>query len=276
MRDGTEEPDYATLGARHARQTRSQGWPVSAVVGAGAAVIGVSALSLLGLLALGMDETRVRTLVPILASLASGAVIGGAIFELIPEAIARHARPMLVGIEVAGGFVGFWMLERVLHRTANRRSPSTATLHQPVIALNLIGDGLHNAADGSIIAAAFLANPTIGVVTTLAIVLHEIPRELGSFGIFMHGGLSVRRAALYNGLTGVTALIGAGITLLAGTRTTGVATLLLPIAAGTFLYIGVSIAPGAILSAPSLDRRIRRLMLALLALAGTAAAARLG
>ena len=249
---------------------------MSAVVGAGIAVIGVSALSLLGLLALGMDETRVRTLVPVLASLASGAVIGGAVFELIPEAIARHARPIFVGIEVVAGFVGFWMLEHALHRVANRRPPSTAMPHPPVIALNLIGNGLHNAADGSIIAAAFLANPTVGVVTTLAIVLHEIPRELGSFGIFMHGGLTVRRAALYNGLTGVTAVVSAGVTLLAGTRTTGVATLLLPIAAGTFLYIGASIAPGAIFSAPSTDQRIRRLMLALLALAGTAAAAQLG
>lgn len=248
---------------------------MSAVVAAGVAVIGVSSLSLLGLLALSVDATRVRTLVPVLASLASGAVIGGAIFELIPEAIARHARPVLVGIEVVAGFAAFWMLEHALRRAAARRAPSTAPHHHPVIALNLIGDGLHNAADGSIIAAAFLANSTVGLVTTLAIVLHEIPRELGSFGIFMHGGLSVRRAALYNGLTGVTAVVSAGITLLAGTRTTGVATVLLPIAAGTFLYIGASIAPGAIFAAPSRDQRIRRLLLALLALAGTAAAAQL-
>jgi zinc and cadmium transporter len=246
-------------------------------VSAGLAVAGVSALSLLGLLALVADEARVRAWVPFLASLASGAVVGGALFELIPEAIVRHAGRVTVVVGVLAGFVGFWVLEQVLHRVAQREHVRhSAPQHHPIVALNFIGDALHNAADGSIIAAAFLAAPMVGLIATLAIVLHEIPRELGSFGVFMHGGLSVRRAVWYNALTGVTAIASAGLTLLMSSRAAGAATALLPIAAGTFLYVGVSIAPRAIQAAPSTGDRLRRLALAVVGLAAAAAAARLG
>ncbi len=248
---------------------------MSAAVNTGLAVVGVSALSLLGLLTLGVDERRVRAWVPLLTSLAAGAVAGGALFELIPEAIARHAGYGVIAAGVVAGFAGFWLLERGLHRAAQsqdaRHSPRPT---HPIVALNFIGDVLHNAVDGSIIAAAFLTTPTVGVVTTLAIVLHEIPRELGSFGVFMHGGLSVRRAVWYNGLTGIAAVASAALTLRIGARTAGAATTLLPVAAGTFLYIAVSVAPSAILDAPSRADRVRRLGLAALALAATAVAAR--
>jgi zinc and cadmium transporter len=250
---------------------------VSAVVNTGLAVLGVSALSLIGLLALGTDEARVQSWVPFLTSLAAGAVVGGALFELIPEAIARHAGRFAITAGVAAGFVGFWVLEQVLHRSGGRDDTRAGSArHHPIVMLNFIGDALHNAADGSIIAAAFLATPTVGLVTTLAIVLHEIPRELGSFGVFMHGGLSVRRAVWYNGLTGVMAIASAAVTLLIGTRTTAAATTLLPIAAGTFLYVGASIAPRAIRTASSTADRVRRLALIAGALAATAAAAQLG
>ena len=191
---------------------------MSAVVNTAVAVVGVSAGSLLGLLTLGMDQERVRTWVPLLASLAAGAVAGGALFELIPEAVARHAGPAVITTGVMAGFVGFWLLERGLHRAVQGDDhPHSRPRYHPIVALNFIGNVLHNAVDGSIIAAAFLTTPTIGVVTTLAIVLHEIPRELGSgFGVFMHGGLSVRRAVWYNGLAGVAALASAAITLSVG------------------------------------------------------------
>jgi zinc and cadmium transporter len=250
---------------------------VSAVVNTGLAVVGVSALSLLGLLTLGVDESRVRTWVPLLTSLAAGAVAGGALFELIPEAIARHAGHGVIAAGVVAGFVGFWLLERGLHRAAQRQDGhDSSPLYHPIVTLNFIGDVLHNAVDGSIIAAAFLTTPTVGVVTTLAIVLHEIPRELGSFGVFMHGGLSVQRAVWYNGLTGVAAIASAALTLRIGANTAGAATTLLPVAAGTFLYIAVSVAPNAILAAPSLVHRAQRLGLAAIALAATAVAARFG
>jgi zinc transporter ZupT len=241
-------------GGRMCECTRSAS--VSAVVSTAIAVGGVSALSLLGLL---------------------GALVGGALFELVPEARERGASWLAVAGGLAVGFVGFSLLERALGRASTRQQAQTgARRHPPIVMLNLIGDWLHNAADGSIIAAAFLATPTVGIVTTVAIVLHEIPRELGSFGIFLQGGLSVRRAVAYNALTGTTALLSAAITLLIGTRTTGVATALLPIAAGTFLFIAASVVPGAILRATSGGDRLRRILLATIALVGTAIAAHFG
>lgn len=250
---------------------------MSAVLNAGTAVVGVSALSLLGLFALTLDQARVHALVPLLTSLAAGALVGGAVCDLIPEALARGASPSFVALAVIAGFLGLWALERGLHRAATRREATPdASRHAPIVMLNFIGDALHNAADGSIIAAAFLATPTVGIVTTLAIVLHEIPRELGSFGIFVHGGVSVRRAVAYNALTGITAMASAALTLLFGTRTALVATTLLPIAAGTFLYIPVAIVPPMILRAPSARQRALRLALALMTFVAVALAARLG
>jgi zinc and cadmium transporter len=254
-------------------------WPtaVSAVISTAIAVGAVSALSLIGLLALSVEEARVQALVPVLTSLAAGALTGGALFDLVPEAAQRGASWLSIAMGLAAGFAGFWALERWLHHaSAGREARPGARRNHPIVLLNFIGDSLHNAVDGSIIAVAFLATRTVGIVTTVAIVLHEIPRELGSFGVFLEGGLSVRRAAVFNALTGMAALSGAAITLAIGTRTMGVATALLPIAAGTFLYIVASIIPQAIVRAPSTADRGRRILLALIALVVTAVAAHLG
>ncbi len=254
---------------------------MSPIVGTGVAVLAVSSLSLLGLLALSTDEARVRALVPLLTSVAAGALIGAATVDLIPEALARHVDPVVLVVAVAVGFAGFWLLEQALHRAAriSRGRPGDREVprrSQPIVALNFIGDALHNAADGAMIAAAFLAAPRVGVIATLAIVLHEIPRELGSFGIFLHGGLSVRRAAVYNGLTGVAALGGAALTLAIGMRVVSAATIMLPLAAGTFLYVAGSIVRTTLPTLPSARARQRWLVLAAGALLATAAASRLG
>lgn len=243
------------------------------------AVFGVSALSLLGLLALSVDETRLRASVPVLASLAAGATIGAALFELLPDARARNASDATLVAGVAIGLGAFWLVERVLHRRSARvgRAGDGPATH-PIVALNAVGDTLHNAIDGVIIAAAFLATPSAGFIATLAIVLHEIPRELGSFGVFLHGGLSVRRAVAYNALTAVSAIVGAVATILIGGRIVGATTVLLPIAAGTFLYIGGSIVATGIFngSSATTTQRLQRLALAAVACAGVGVAARVG
>ena len=254
---------------------------VSPIVGTGVSVVGVSALSLLGLLALGASEARVRALVPLLTSLAAGALVGAAVFDLIPEGFARHLGPRVMATGVGAGFAGFWLLERALHRvtragmTADGSAPGLPRFH-PIVTLNFVGDVIHNAADGVMIAGAFIAAPRIGVITTLAIILHEIPRELGSFGVFLHGGLSVRRAVAYNGLTGVAALVGAAITLAVGMRVTGAVTLILPIAAGMFLFVAASIVQASVRAAPTAQARTQWLVVAGISLAVTAVASRVG
>ena len=110
----------------------------------------------------------------------------------------------------------------------------------PVVALNLIGDAVHNLIDGMIIAASFSASIPIGITTTLAVLLHEIPQEIGDFGILIHGGLSVQKALLFNFFSALTSLVGAIIILVTGPWIASYSVYLLPITAGGFLYIAGS------------------------------------
>ncbi|HYP22449.1 MAG TPA: ZIP family metal transporter, partial [Actinomycetota bacterium] len=105
----------------------------------------------------------------------------------------------------------------------------------PVAISNLVGDGLHNLLDGSLIGASYLVSPRVGLATTIAVVLHEIPQELGDFGILVHSGVEPKKALRLNLLTGSMAVIGAVLALLSGDVLSE--QLLLPVAAGAFIYI---------------------------------------
>jgi zinc and cadmium transporter len=194
------------------------------------AVAIVSAIPLLTIGSLAIDERQVRRAVPVMVQLAIGALMGAVVFDLIPDALAAGRPPRLVALGVVGGVLAFLVFDRLLHR-------GHATSGGALVTLNLTGDLVHNAVDGMLIAAGFLTDPTLGVVTTVAVSMHELPREMGSFGVFVHGGLSMRRAVAYNAVTGLAAFSGAIIAMLAGTMVQGVAIALLPVAAGTFVYL---------------------------------------
>jgi zinc and cadmium transporter len=192
------------------------------------AVAIVSAIPLASAFILVVDPTVVRRAVPVLIRLAIGALIGAVLFDLLPESFAAGQRPAHVATAVTVGLVGFGLLDQVFDRLSSSRR---------LVWLNFAGDVLHNAVDGVLIAASFIVTPSLGIVATLAVSLHELPRELGSLGIFIHGGLAPVRAYGLNALTGLAALVGAALTLLLGLRARGIATEMVPIAAGTFLYI---------------------------------------
>lgn len=193
----------------------------------------MSAIPLLAFGTLAVDERLVRRTVPVLVRLAIGALLGAVVFDLLPEALAAGRPPLVVAIGVLSGLGAFVLFDRLLHR---RQTAGTA-----LVRLNLTGDLLHNTVDGMLIAAGFLTDPTLGVVTTVAVSMHELPREFGSFGVFLQGGLSMRRALAYNALAGVAAFGGAIVALAAGTIVRGVALALLPVAAGTFVYLAVAL-----------------------------------
>jgi zinc and cadmium transporter len=109
-----------------------------------------------------------------------------------------------------------------------------------VAALNLFGDALHNLIDGMVIAAAYMAGTTLGTTTTLAVILHEVPREIGDLAVLIYTGLPVRRAVLWNLASALTALLGTVIMLILGQRLEGFADAMLPIAAGAFLYVAAA------------------------------------
>jgi zinc and cadmium transporter len=214
---------------------------MQAVVLSFASVIVVSLVSLIGLVTLSWGEARVRQASLAFVAFAVGALLGDAFIHLLPEAYAAHRPALATGLMVAAGAGAFYLLERGLRRWAEGHHGVVQHGHvHPVVGVNLVADALHNLVDGMLIAASYLADVRLGVSTTVAVLLHEIPQEIGDFGILIHGGLSVRRALLLNLLSALTAVVGTGVTLALGRAVQPLAVAVVPITAGGFLYIALA------------------------------------
>ncbi|MFN2484141.1 MAG: ZIP family metal transporter [Candidatus Limnocylindria bacterium] len=202
------------------------------------AVLGISLVSLVGAITLVLRPGTLRRVLPTLIAFAAGALLGDAFLHLIPElAESESGLDLFASFGLLGGMVLFFVLEKILHwHHAHVPSEDPRVLH-PVAATNLVGDALHNFIDGGIVAGAFLLSPGLGVATALAVALHEIPQELGDFGILIHAGLGTRRALALNLLSALAAVLGAGVTLVVASATAGFERVLLPITAGGFIYI---------------------------------------
>lgn len=204
-----------------------------------ASVLAVSAVPLGGFLLLARGEERVERALQPLVAFAVGALLAGAFLHLLPEAIAELGAGPPVFLGVLGGFVGFFALEKFLWRSHGHEPRDRARGGPRLATLNLVGDGLHNLIDGMVIAAAYVADPGLGLTTTLAVLAHEVPQELGDFAVLVYGGMPVRRAVGFNFLTGLTAVAGAVLVLAAGPAL-GSPAVLLPVAAGGFVYIAAA------------------------------------
>jgi len=174
----------------------------------------------------------------ILIGFATGGLLGGAFFHLLPEALEKSSNPTLTFLYVILGFIIFFILERYIHwRHCHKEGKCDVHV---VSYLSLMGDGIHNLIDGMIIATSFQVNISFGLITTLAIILHEIPQEIGDFGVLVYGGLSKLKALFYNFLSALTAIIGVFIGYFLTTSIENFSSVLLPIAAGGFIYIAAS------------------------------------
>lgn len=214
-----------------------------------ASVMVVSLVSLVGILFLVASEARLRRSLSFLVALATGALFGDVLIHLLPKIFADasgRGGAFLPSLLVLGGLLLFFVLEKFLRWSHHHEldacecPPEAHRPTAPVGQLALISDGLHNLLDGVIIAVAYLANPAIGLATTLAVILHEIPQEIGDFAILIHSGFSRGRALFFNLLSASLAIVGAALTLLVGARVAGLTDLLLPLAAGGFLYLAGS------------------------------------
>lgn len=199
-------------------------------------VAAISAISLVGVFALTWDQVRLERVAKDLVALAVGALYGDAFIHLIPEAFERLAR-FQASLYVMSGVLGFFLLEKLLRR---RDLHHRRHHHRPVVEMNLAGDAMHNLVDGMLIAASYGASLSLGLATTVAVLLHEIPQELGDFGVLVHGGVSPRRALRMNLLSGLAAMAGATLAIALGAGIAGFATYLVPITAGGFLYLAGS------------------------------------
>lgn len=216
-----------------------------------AAVLAVSAISLIGVFFLAWRARDLSAFLLIFVGLAVGALLGDAFLHLIPESSAE------IGTEAATFwvFVGlgiFFVLEKFLHwhhhHTAHSGDSSSDCAgcedehHHiaPFGTLAIFSDALHNVIDGAIIAAGFLVSPAAGLATTLAVALHEIPQEIGDFGVLLHAGMSRARALIMNFASALSAFIGAGIVLALGGTQEAFVPILSALAAGGFIYIAMS------------------------------------
>ncbi|HEY9150026.1 MAG: ZIP family metal transporter [Gammaproteobacteria bacterium] len=199
---------------------------------------------------------RTRTdLLPHFVSFAIGALLGAALLALLPHALAAPGVEdyhVITGTVLLGLFA-FFLLEKLViwrhchHEVCEVHAPDEHEHHghahaqqQAIGTMVLVGDGLHNLVDGVLIAAAFLTDFHLGVVTALAVAAHEIPQEVGDFALLLHSGFSRRKAFVYNILSSLTTVIGGVVAFYALGEARQALPYVLAVAASSFLYIAVA------------------------------------
>lgn len=196
----------------------------------------ISCFSIIGIVTLSMSDELLDNIVLLLVSLSAGALLGGALFHLLPESLEELNAATSMTI-LLFGFILFLVIEKVLHwRHCHKGKCEIHTFAY----INLIGDAVHNLIDGLIIAAAFLSNFNLGVITSLAVALHEIPQEIGDFGVLLHSGMKKKKALFLNFLTATTIILGGLVGFYLNNYISEYMVYSLPFAAGGFLYISSS------------------------------------
>jgi zinc and cadmium transporter len=201
-------------------------------------VIVISLVSLIGVFALSIKVERLKKILILLLAFSAGALLGDAFIHLIPEIVNEAGFGLNVALYVLSGILLFFVLEKVIH-WQHCHMPITKGHVHTFAKMNLIGDSLHNFIDGLIIAASYMINIPTGIATTIAVIVHEIPQEIGDFGVLLHGGYTKGKALLLNFGTALIAILGAVVALWLGS-VEGIEVILTGIAAGGFIYIAGS------------------------------------
>jgi len=199
----------------------------------------ISLISLIGIFALSLKEKLLDRILMLLVALSAGALMGGAFLHLMPEAVGVCSDAGLdtMFANVIFGFVIFFVMEKILFW--RHCHDADCEVHSFGY-MNLVGDVVHNFIDGLVLAAAFLSSIQLGMATTLAIAFHEIPQEIGDFGVLLHSGMKKKRAILLNFGTALSAIVGGVVGFFVSSGITNFEQMLLPIAAGGFIYIASS------------------------------------
>ncbi len=199
----------------------------------------VSLMSFAGILAFPIKEDKLKKILLYMVSFSAGALFGDVFIHLLPDVIGEAGFGLDISFYIMFGIVFSFIIEKFIHWRHCHIPTSKDHMH-PFAMMNLFGDGMHNFIDGLIIGASYLASIPVGIATTLAVVLHEIPQEIGDFGVLLHGGFSKRKALFFNFVTALAAIFGAVVSLLLDSYAENITIFLIPFAAGTFIYIAGS------------------------------------
>jgi len=199
----------------------------------------ISLISFIGVFTFRIKGQRLKKVLIYFVSFSAGALFGDVFIHLLPEVVEEQGFGLNIGIGVLVGIVLFFILEKFVHWQHCHVPEEKGHVH-PFTYSILVGDALHNFIDGLIIGASYLVSVPAGVATTLAVALHEIPQEIGDFGVLIHGGFSKGKALMLNFLSALTAVLGVIVALALSGMIESISLILVPIAAGGFIYIAGS------------------------------------
>jgi zinc and cadmium transporter len=197
----------------------------------------VSLISLIGVFTLAIKDKLLEKILFALIGFSAGALIGGAFLHILPEAL-KKAKSEIVFSYLILGIVLFFVMERYFYWRHCHEGGVCKT--HAFTYLNLVGDGFHNFLDGMVIAASYIVSIKLGIATTLAVILHEIPQELGDFGVLVYGGFSKKKALFCNFISALMAMLGAVAGYFISDFALGFSGFILPLTAGGFIYIATS------------------------------------
>lgn len=198
----------------------------------------VSLISLIGVVTLSIRADKLKKFLIYMVSFSAGALFGDVFIHLLPE-LAEEGLTLNYSITIISGVVLFFSLEKLVH-WRHCHIPITKEHVHPFAYMNLFGDALHNFIDGLIIAGSYMLSIPVGIATTIAVIFHEIPQEIGDFGVLIHGGFTKGKAIFLNFITALTAVLGAIFALLLNNFVAHVEGYLISLAIGGFLYIAGS------------------------------------
>ena len=204
-----------------------------------ASVAIVSAISLIGIFAFSIKEKKLAAILIYLVSFSTGALFGDAFIHLLPKAANDYGAGIMFSISILAGIIISFIIEKFIHWQHCHLPQKENHIHHFAV-MSLWGDSIHNFIDGLIIGASYLMSIPVGIATTLAVIFHEIPQEIGDFGILLHGGYTKKKALLVNFLTALFAFGGLLVSFIGLSSIKNINSFLIPFAAGNFIYIAGS------------------------------------
>jgi len=199
-------------------------------------VIIVSLISLIGVFTLPFRNKTLKNILIYFISFSAGALLGDVFIHLIPELINEYSYNLNISIYILTGIATSFLVEKIIC-WRHCHLPITKTHVHRLAYMNLFGDFIHNFIDGLSIGASYMVGIPVGMATTIAVVLHEIPQEIGDFGVLLHSGLTKTRALFYNFLTATSAILGTIVVFAISRYVENLTAFLLSFAAGNFIYI---------------------------------------